>query len=178
MPENIPVSYVAERVKYDPCTGVLAWQELPGHDRQTKVWNARFAGKPAGSENAGGYIEVSLKLPCGKRFRSYAHRIVWALCTGMWPQELVDHRDGDKKNNRFGNLRLASYAENAWNTGARSWSQSGIKGVSWDASRRKWQASIFVKRKQIALGRYDTKEEAAAAYAEAAARYHGEFART
>lgn len=45
---------------------------------------------------------------------------------------------------------------------------SGIRGVSWDRSRQKWIVMICVGRVQRNLGRFDSKEMAAKAYATAA----------
>lgn len=42
----------------------------------------------------------------------------------------------------------------------RSDNTSGIKGVSWDKSRKKWVAQIKFKGKKYYLGRYDKKEDA------------------
>lgn len=90
---------------------------------------------------------------------------------------LVDHIDGDPHNNRLANLRLATSRQNQCNQKTRSDNTSGLKGVSWSEERQKWQTGIQVNGKRIALGRFNTKEEAYAAYCEAARRLHGEFAR-
>ena len=50
--------------------------------------------------------------------------------------------------------------------------------IAWAITHGRWQARITVERRQKHLGYYDTPEAAAAAYAEAARRHHGEFART
>lgn len=179
MPEkDLTVEWVRERLAYDRDTGTLTWRDRPGDDHQTKAWRTKYAGKVAGSAIRSGYIEIAFSLGGGRRVRTYAHRVAWLIATGAWPAACIDHIDGDRTNNRLSNLRQATLAQNAWNTGARSWSKSGIKGVSWESSRQKWFASIVVNRKQIALGRFDTKEQASAAYAEAARKYHGDFANT
>lgn len=87
----------------------------------------------------------------------------------------VDHRDGDKLNNRRSNLREATPSENAKNTRLARNNSSGFKGVSKTAEGR-WRARITIDRKEIRLGVFDTKEEAAAAYDWAALQLHGEFA--
>ncbi|EIU7141728.1 HNH endonuclease [Pseudomonas aeruginosa] len=87
----------------------------------------------------------------------------------------VDHRDGDKLNNRRSNLREATQGENAKNTRLAKNNSSGFKGVSKTAEGR-WRARITVGRKEIRLGNFDTREEAAAAYDRAALQLHGEFA--
>lgn len=48
---------------------------------------------------------------------------------------------------------------------------SGIKGVSFNSQRGKWEASIGFKGKLFHIGRFDTKEEAATARREAERKY-------
>lgn len=55
---------------------------------------------------------------------------------------------------------------------------SGIKGVSYQASRDKWVAQIWFKKKHYHLGRYDKKEDAIKARKEAEERLHKEFLNT
>jgi len=90
---------------------------------------------------------------------------------------LIDHIDGNPYNNKFANLRLATPRQNQCNQRRRCDNTSGLKGVSWSEERQKWQTGIQVNGKRIGLGRFNTKEEAYAAYCEAARRLHGEFAR-
>ena len=89
----------------------------------------------------------------------------------------IDHVDGNGLNNTRANLRTAIHSENLRNQNVRINNASGFKGVSWDKSRCKWQAHIGLDFKRISLGRFETKEEAAAAYAKASAAMHGEFGR-
>ena len=88
----------------------------------------------------------------------------------------VDHRDGNGLNNRKSNLRLATRSQNQWNKTAYKTNTSGYKGVTWDIQKGKWRVKIAVNRRQIFLGLFDDLTEAGAAYAEAALKYHGDFA--
>jgi hypothetical protein len=94
--------------------------------------------------------------------------------TGEWPSE-IDHINLDKADNRWTNLRLATRRLNNANTRPRG--ALGVKGVSWNEERKKYVAQIRVNGKQTGLGRFDTIEEAKAAYDAAAQLEFGEFAR-
>lgn len=89
----------------------------------------------------------------------------------------VDHRNGDGLDNRKENLRPCTHLQNVKNLKiSRKNNRSGFKGVSFDSENQKWQAHIQSDNKNMRLGRFSTKEEAAGAYNEAAKKYHREFA--
>ena len=106
-----------------------------------------------------------------------AHRLAWLWVYGVWPPEHVDHIDGDSLNNKISNLRHAINAENGRNRGAQRNNKIGIKGVSWNVGKEKWQAKIQHNGVGKHLGYYVTPEEARDAYREAANELHGYFAR-
>jgi hypothetical protein len=97
--------------------------------------------------------------------------------TGSWPVKKIDHRDTNRGNNRWLNLREATNSENGCNRAAPSSNTSGSKGVSWYSPRGKWRAAITVHGRQRCIGYFDKKEDAAAAYQKAAISHHGEFCR-
>jgi hypothetical protein len=74
------------------------------------------------------------------------------------------------------NLRLADRCENLWNRGAQRNNKSGFKGVYY--AWAPWGARIRVKGKSIDLGRFETREQASAAYRKAADLYHRQFTPT
>lgn len=149
---------------YDPETGVLRRKEAT-------TGNAR-AGDAAGHLDAKGYIKVCvLGKPRG------AHQIVWLMMTGEWPPALIDHKNRNTSDNRWSNLRLASYGQNSANRGLGKNSGSGFKGVTLQRKHGTFKAAIKVNGKNIHLGCFTTAEEAHAAYASAATMYFGEYAR-
>jgi len=140
--------------------------------RVTRAPNAQ-AGDVVGTVDGRGYLHVNIQ---GSFYR--VHRIIFFMHYGYDPDSHIDHRDCDKLNNRPENLRPASDQQNAGNV-LRMYAHntSGVRGVSWNTRSRKWHAQIKLFGKQTYLGRFDTKEEAAAVYAEAAKKHFREFAR-
>jgi hypothetical protein len=95
---------------------------------------------------------------------------------GKWPFAILDHRDTDKSNDKWENLRPASPSQNGANTNTRASSTTGIKGVRLYRNG-KFSAQIKVNGKSIHLGYFVSKDVAAARYRLAAEQYFGEFAR-
>ena len=88
---------------------------------------------------------------------------------------LVDHQNGNTRDNRRENLRLADRFQNAQNQRRHSNNTSGYRGVTRAGNR--WQARIAAYGRRIHLGYHDTPEDAYRAYCEAARVHHGAFAR-
>lgn len=157
-----------ELLDYDASTGVFT--------RKVRVANVA-AGTVAGCRRGAGYLFISVD---NKLLR--AHQLAWLYMTSEWPTRFIDHIDLNKSNNRWSNLRLATKSQNQANIGLTKGNASGIKGVSRYRAGEKygkpWQAGIAKDGKGIHLGHYATKEEAAGAYARAATKLYGEFART
>lgn len=109
--------------------------------------------------------------------RAYAvHRVIWLWHHGECPEtHAVDHIDGDATNNKIANLRLATDHQNQQNRGKNRNNTSGFKGVSLSKSCGLWQCEISAFGKRHYLGFYKTREEAAAAYQNAAEQLHRDF---
>lgn len=77
-----------------------------------RVWSARRYGGKLLNQNltSDGYLKVSL----GER-KFYVHKLVAEAFLGHRPsgKTTVNHRDGDKKNNKYSNLEWASRREQA-----------------------------------------------------------------
>lgn len=170
-------------LRYEPETGKLFWRERgvewfvdkPGRSRQHSctLWNNRYAGSEAKSDNGKGYLRIGLM---GGRYK--VHRVVWAMTYGEWPKDEIDHINGIKTDNRISNIRHSDRSGNVRNVGLRSDNTSGYKGVCWCKASQKWRVTIQSGRNREYAGDFDTPEAAHAAYCAAAERLHGEFART
>jgi hypothetical protein len=88
----------------------------------------------------------------------------------------VDHRNGDKLDNRRSNLRICTNAQNIQNMHARRGTTSQFKGVSWFKRAGLWQVQIRAHPRQLHLGYFKCELCAARAYRDVALRLHGEFA--
>lgn len=96
---------------------------------------------------------------------------------------VIDHKNINPLDNRKGNLRVCTKAENNRNSKMSPKNKSGFKGVSLGSGVNKlrtkpWRGDIKMDGKRIFLGWFPTPQEAHKAYEEAALKYHGEFART
>jgi len=105
------------------------------------------------------------------------HRLLMGVAS-CGCQIRVDHISGDPMDNRRSNLRICSAVDNARNSKLRNNNKSGYKGVSFAPQRGKYCAYISDNCKTKNLGYYNTAQEAAAAYDEAASFIYGEYART
>ena len=88
------------------------------------------------------------------------HRIIWLWHYGYLPENVVDHIDQNKINNRINNLSDKTQQCNTRNRGAQNNSTTGIKGVSLDRQRNKFHSFITIDGKTFSLGRYTNFEEA------------------
>lgn len=94
-----------------------------------------------------------------------AHRVAYILEVGTIPEGvLLDHTCHNHPCVNTEHLRQATKKTNAENfRGVRANNTSGVQGVSWARDRKKWYAKLRHNHKQIAVGHYDTIEEAAEA---------------
>jgi len=108
-----------------------------------------------------GYLRCNLTLN-KVRHRLFQHRLVWYAHNQDWniwdssPDNSIDHKNKDKKDNRIANLREATQSENEQNKNS--------KGCYFEKARNKWRAQIYLNGKKKEIGSYDTYEEAHEAY--------------
>lgn len=153
----------AERLRslltYDPDTGIFTNRNGRGHAQ---------AGAVAGHVDCTtGYRRIVINRRAHK-----AHRLAWLHVHGQWPAAQLDHKNGDRSDNRIANLRECSKAENSRNVKPRS--ASGVVGVHPHGAR--WRSQIRVAGRNKHLGLFDSINAAAAARRAAELSHHGAFA--
>jgi len=100
------------------------------------------------------------------------HRFIMDPPEGM----VVDHRNGNRLDNRRSNLRVCTQKQNTHNSRPKGKS-SRFKGVCYDKARGQWMAPVrSPDGKDIHTGRFDDEVEAAKAHDRLARELHGEFA--
>ena len=155
----ISAERLRELLLYDPCTGAFVWRIDRG--------GRSFAGKLAGALNTKGYIEITVD---GGRY--WAHRLAWLHVHGAMPAGVIDHINGDKRDNRIENLRDVGLAVNARNrVRPNKNNKAGVLGV-WQHQRGYWGACIQAGECRRHLGYFPTREQASNAYAAAKSELH------
>lgn len=162
---SFPLELLRERFAYCPETGRLTWRVMPS--------NNVAIGQMAGVVLKIGYRKVVVN-----NEQLYAHHIAWYLHHGEWPSIMIDHINGDRDDNRAGNLRLADQSQQNFNTKRNVKNTSGVKGVARCAKTGRWRAYITIGRKQKFLGNHLRFEDAVHARLAAEAQICGAFSRT
>jgi hypothetical protein len=170
--KNITIADLRRLLSYDEKRGLLVWNkrtvdDMPsGRPHEAGRWNKRYAGKPAmtAPTNSGYPSGAIYKRPF------LAHIIAWAVYYGCWPENEIDHINGDRSDYRIENLRAVTQLENARNRAMPKNNTSGIMGVSFCKRDKLWVAHIQSK----SIGYFKDRDAAIAARNAAllAAGYH------
>lgn len=153
-------AYARQIFDYDPLTGAIYWKVRTGP-------RAKVGERVGRVREKDGYRQV---MHMGQMILE--HRLAWLLHYGEWPENEIDHRDGQRAHNAIDNLREATRTEN--NRNALKGPRDMPKGVT--AVGDRFRASIMINRRRKTLGTFDTAQEAGETYEAAAIYYHGEFA--
>ena len=173
MPKIVHAPLSAEFVRsiliYNPNTGLFTWRERTDRARN---WNTRNAGFLAGSTHKKrGYVRIQIE----KGMHYPAHVLAWLYVHGEWRPDEIDHRNGNRSDNRISELRIATPSQNGINKAMQRNNKSGAVGVHFVQQCGKWEGVITQNRKRIWRHFFDSKEEAAAARAEKARELQNEF---
>jgi hypothetical protein len=140
---------------YNPITGECKWRwrnkEYFKRYQDYLSWNNKYAYKLINNINGTGYKRATLF------YKQYSlHRLIWLYIYGEWPDNLIDHIDQNKLNNKISNLRIADKRINSLNSKLHITNTSGIRGMSFNNKINKWRAYYNQKH----LGLFDNVEDA------------------
>lgn len=161
--QKLTLPILKEYLVYNPSTGIFIWN-------LNKSYNAK-AGDQAGYIDCNGYVKITLN---GKTYSG--HSLAWFYMTGEELDELlIDHKDKNRKNNRWDNLRrCVDFNLNLYNKSFYKSNTSGYRGVHFH--KGSWVASISKNNKKQHIGCFKIKENAALAYNQKAKEFFGDFA--
>lgn len=154
---QLTLSRALELLRYEENTGNLIWIISRA---------GKLKGSIAGGDDGRGYIKIRIDR------RDYrAHRLCWLITKGRWPKGEIDHKNGNRSDNRLSNLREVTGQENSKNLSRSKANTSGRTGVCWHKASGKWQARIKVDGRYVSLGVFDSIIDAADARKNAEIRY-------
>ncbi len=151
-------TFVKDIFEYDPLTGIISWK---CHKHIKRI------GTPAGSirpKKEGIILQFTHE---GEKYAFQGARVAWFLHTNTDPADkCLDHINGNRNDNRFENLRLATHRENTWN-------RRGVKGYC--RNRNSWRVDIRRDGVSLVSGSFKTEEEASAFYKKNIVQLRKEF---
>lgn len=123
-------------------------------------------------KSSNGYVQTKKSRELNQGKLILLHRYILSLQDNKNRKIIIDHIDGEKTNNLQSNLRVTTNNINQANAKLHKSNTTGFKGVS--IKREKYRAYIKYNAKQIHLGVFKTKKEAAKAYNKKALELFGE----
>lgn len=132
-------------LRYNPDSGVFKWKE----NRSNKALVGTVAGRKFDNKRGNKSIKIMID-----GIEYLAHRLVWLYLYGHFPENDIDHINGNGYDNGRVNLRDVSRAVNNKNKAKYKSNTSGCAGVYWSNGRNKWVSQICVNKITVHLGRY------------------------
>ena len=156
---TLTAARLRELLHYDPDTGLFT--------RIKSTGTAKF-GDLAGCIRPDGYVFISVD-----GVQRLGHLLAWLYVNGEWCKHEVDHKDRDRSNNAYSNLRECSGGiSNQHNISTVSPSKCGLRGAHFHKASGRWRSSIRVFGKIVPLGWFGSAQEAHKVYIEAKRRLH------
>lgn len=156
-----------EILHYAPETGAFTWRISCGSQKIGNVVGSLSRGVSLGDPT---YICIKIN-----KKKHKAHRLAWLYMKGNWPQNQIDHANGNSLDNTFSNIRECSQSQNLGNRKRNKDNTSGYKGVRWNGWS--WVAIIGFQGKYLYLGSFTDPVRAHQAYMQKAKELFVEFAR-
>lgn len=110
-----------------------------------------------------GYIDIGFSFN-KKHYHLRGHQFAYYIKYGKVVEQ-IDHKDGDRSNNKIDNLREVNNQQNHFN-------ETKAKGYYLHKNTNKYMAQLRLNGKHIYLGHHNTEQEARKAYLDAKKIYH------
>lgn len=150
-------------LNYDSNSGCFTYKISPT--------NGIYVGDIAGClHKSTGYRRIIIK-----QVQYRMHRLAWLYVYGKFPEEYIDHINGDKSDNRICNLREATNQQNQLNRGKAKTNSTGFKCVSFSNNKLKYRVKFTFNKIRYNLGTFDYAKDANNAYENFVKNLHGEF---
>ena len=152
-PEDL-IDRLPSMLSYDPQTGILRWLEK----RKGRRFELPVGNPDTNCRSGKTYLRVKVN------YQTYlAHRLIWVLLHGRWPDGDIDHQDGDGTNNVLTNLREVPHVDNQKNMRRSSINVTGCTGVVWLKKARRWASRLYIGKRYVSGGHHVNFEDAVAA---------------
>jgi hypothetical protein len=146
-PPNCILRKAKRILSYNPKTGSIKYKRRPAFNSRKRI------GDEAGYQRPDGYIVINITAGGFRRFL-YAHHVAWFLHYGEWPDSEIDHKRGNRADNRIKRLRKSKHKQNTRNRRYVG-NNTGVTGVIWLEGKQKYRAQIKKNGKNIYLGIFD-----------------------
>lgn len=149
-----------------------------GSEQPAKVDEQHFwdASKYKWCLHSSGYVVTNIPVSDNGRTKIYLASLVLNLIHS--DDQQIIYLNDDKLDCRESNLLSTNKSIIGSRTPIPSHNTSGFKGVFWHKVARKWCAMVTVKQRQIRIGLFMDKFDAARAYDLALIKYFGPLAKT
>lgn len=158
----ITQEFLKEFFDYNPETGLMSVKK-----RRCRRELGAVIGSKTSSKSGFSYLRVSID-----KKMHYIHRLAFIFMTGSAPK-FIDHKNGNRMDNSWGNLRACTNQQNSSSRGLIK-NSTGYKGVT--RSGNKFAAQITHHYRHYNLGTYATPKEAHEVYFRKSKELNGEFA--
>lgn len=161
--KNADIKDIKKYIAYNEKTGIFSVREKRKYEKKN-------VGDTLGS------LQYGYRTIIYKRKKILAHRLAWFYTYSEWPENIIDHINGIRDDNRIENLRKANHTQNMHNQKKPSKNNTtGFLGIYFCKRNKNYRARITLNSKKLSAGSFPTAIEASNAYIEAKRQYHPFF---
>lgn len=154
MKDEKRIDIIKRNFRYDPEIGVVERFQKSNRGRPLADGTKRLIGWHPVTTKLNGYLVTECE-----GYKLLAHRIAFVLMEGRFPHPTIDHIDHDGMNNKWSNLREATYERNNSNSEKKRYGRRGARFVN-----NRWYCRFKHEGRDIHLGMYWSEDDAHKAF--------------